>query len=69
MDQRPHQKVGKVPAFAIANVNAARKAYDNYINQGGPEFFEGWLKKKDELLVKTYNAAMQAANDPNTVSN
>jgi hypothetical protein len=58
-----------VPAFAIANVNAARRDYENYINQGGAEFFKGWLKEKDELLVKTYNAAIQAGNDSNTVSN
>jgi hypothetical protein len=58
-----------VPAFAIANINAARKAYEHYINQGGAEFFAGWLKGKDELLVKTYSAAIEAANNPNTVSN
>jgi hypothetical protein len=57
-----------VPAFAIANVNASRKAYHDYINQGGAEFFKGWLNK-DELLIQTYSAAIQAANDSSTVSN
>jgi hypothetical protein len=62
------KKSMSVPAFAIANVNAARRDYENYIN-GGAEFFKGWFKKKDELLVKTYSAAIQAGNDSNTVSN
>lgn len=63
------KKSVSVPAFAISNVNAARKAYDDYINQGGAEFFNGWLKDRDELLVKTYSAAIEAANNPNTVGN
>jgi hypothetical protein len=63
------KKSMSVPAFAIANVNTARKGYENYICQGGAEIFKGWLKEKDELLVKTYGAAIQVANDSSTVSN
>lgn len=58
-----------VPAYAIVNVDAAQKEYYEYINQGGAEFFSGWLKNKDELLVRTYSTALAAANSPDTVSN
>jgi hypothetical protein len=58
-----------VPAYAIVNVDTAQEAYLEYINRGGPEFFKGWLKGKDDLLVRTYSAAIEASNNPGTVSN
>ncbi len=59
----------KVPCFAIADMNTAKQAYIDYINQAGPEFFKGWFQGKDELLNKTYSAALATANDSMTVSN
>lgn len=63
------KKSVSVPAFAIADIKAARKAYEDYINNYGSEFIMGCLKGKDELLTKTYSAAFEAASNPSTVSN
>jgi hypothetical protein len=62
------RKSVKIPCYAIADMNKAQKAYVDYINKGGAEFFEGCLRDKNRLLRKTYSAAIVAANDPNTVS-
>lgn len=63
------KKSVSVPCFAISDVNAAQKAYKDYINRGGAEFFKGWLHGRNELLLKTYGAAIEAGDNPNTVSN
>jgi hypothetical protein len=57
-----------VPAYAIVNVDSARQAYIQYINQGAAEFFKGWLKDRDNLVVKTYLAAIEVASSLDAVS-
>ncbi|OBT85528.1 hypothetical protein VE02_05374 [Pseudogymnoascus sp. 03VT05] len=52
-----------IPSYAIKDLAAARDAYRNYINQGGPEFFQGALDPKDRFLWMTYNMAITTSND------
>jgi hypothetical protein len=57
-----------IPSYAIKDLAATRDAYRNYINQGGPEFFQGALDPKDRFLWMTYNMAIATSNDPDVVS-
>lgn len=57
-----------IPAYAIKDLEAARDAYKNYINQGGAEFFQGALDPKDRFLWMTYNMAIATSNDVDVVS-
>ncbi|OBT69780.1 hypothetical protein VE03_00727 [Pseudogymnoascus sp. 23342-1-I1] len=52
-----------VPTYAIKDLEAARDAYKNYINQGGAEFFQGALNPKDRFLWTTYSMAIATSND------
>jgi hypothetical protein len=57
-----------VPSYAIADLSAAQSAYEEYINNGGAEFFAGALDPKDKFLWTTYSMAIDTSNDMSVVS-
>lgn len=57
-----------VPSYAIADLSAAQSAYEDYINNGGAEFFMGALDPKDKFLWMTYSMAIDTSNDMSVVS-
>lgn len=63
------KKSVEVPPYALADIAVSEKALRNHISQEGACFFNGVLKNKDKLLVKTYAATIRATQDPQAVSN
>jgi hypothetical protein len=62
-----HEGVRKsvpIPPYAIVDLEAAQKAYLEYINRGIVECFNKVLGSKDNLLWRTYNLAWNCAQDP-----
>jgi hypothetical protein len=61
------KKSATLPPYAIADLAVAEKAYREYIRESAAEFFKCVLNCKDKLIWATYNAAIEAVNNPETV--
>jgi hypothetical protein len=56
-----------IPPYAIVDLEAAQKAYGDYINGGIVECFSNIVRRRESLLWRTYMLAWRTAQDP-TVS-
>jgi len=59
----------QIPLYAIACVEPAKRGYIEYVKRARKELPKIWLSNKDQLLVNTYTAAVEALNSPDIVSN
>ncbi|KAM7223151.1 hypothetical protein V8F06_001364 [Rhypophila decipiens] len=60
------KRTKEIPAFAIVDMDAAKKSFDDYIKNGLVACCERILGSPGELLYRTYSLALKAMQDPTT---